>query len=58
MVLMNNHKATPMPPSQFHAKPNKEEMLGAFVTIYSYNVNSLKEVARYREVLVKYSITP
>ena len=31
MVLMDGHGAALMP-SQAHAKPNKEEMLGAFVT--------------------------
>ena len=35
MMLINNHKAAPMPLSQFHAKPNKEEILGAFVIIRS-----------------------
>ena len=32
MVLMDGHGAALMP-SQAHAKPNKEGMLGAFVTL-------------------------
>ena len=31
MMLMNNHEATLMPPSQAHAKPNEEEILGTLV---------------------------
>ena len=30
---MNNYEAALMPPSQSHAKLNKKEMLGAFVTL-------------------------
>ena len=35
-MLMNNHEATLMP-SQAHAKPNKKEILSAFVTSLSLN---------------------
>ena len=35
MILMNNHEAA-LTPSQAHAKPNKEGILGAFVIVLSF----------------------
>ena len=44
MMLMNSHEAAPMPLSQSHAKLNKEEILGAFVTITASNDSLLATI--------------
>ena len=61
MMLMNNHEAALMPPSQSHAKPNEEGMLGTFVTIaWTAKTHIFHNIVSYPEcaVPVLQSITP
>ena len=48
-MLINNYKATLISSSRFHAKLNKKEILGTFVTLTYSRVSSLLNFTRVRE---------